>query len=56
MRPDGEPVFLEVNTLPGMTQTSLLPKAAAATGTGFAELCQWLVELAVEHPPLAATG
>ena len=56
VRPDGEPVFLEVNTLPGMTQTSLLPKAAAATGTGFAELCQWLVELAVEHPPLAATG
>ena len=56
VRPDGEPVFLEVNTLPGMTETSLLPKAAAATGTGFAELCQWLVELAVEHPPLAATG
>ncbi|MDP6082204.1 MAG: D-alanine--D-alanine ligase [Verrucomicrobiota bacterium] len=56
VRPDEEPVFLEVNTLPGMTETSLLPKAAAATGTGFAELCQWLVELAVEHPPLAATG
>ena len=56
VRPDGEPVFLEVNTLPGMTETSLLPKAAAATGTGFAELCQWLVELAVEPPPLAATG
>ena len=56
VRADGEPVFLEVNTLPGMTETSLLPKAAAATGTGFAELCQWLVELAVEHPPLAATG
>jgi len=56
VRPDGEPVFLEVNTLPGMTETSLLPKAAAASGTGFAELCQWLVELALEHPPLAATG
>jgi len=56
VRPDGEPVFLEVNTLPGMTETSLLPKAAAATGTGFTELCQWLVELAVENPPLAATG
>jgi D-alanine-D-alanine ligase len=56
MRPDGEPVFLEVNTLPGMTETSLLPKAAVASGTGFAELCQWLVELALEHPPLAATG
>ncbi|MDP6794068.1 MAG: D-alanine--D-alanine ligase [Verrucomicrobiota bacterium] len=56
VRPDGEPVFLEVNTLPGMTETSLLPKAAAATGTGFAELCQWLLELALENPPLAATG
>ena len=56
VRADGEPVFLEVNTLPGMTETRLLPKAAAAPGTGFAELCQWLVELAVEHPPLAATG
>jgi D-alanine-D-alanine ligase len=56
VRADGEPVFLEVNTLPGMTETSLLPKAAAASGTSFAELCQWLVELAVEHPPLAATG
>ncbi|MDP7012438.1 MAG: D-alanine--D-alanine ligase [Verrucomicrobiota bacterium] len=56
VRPDGEPVLLEVNTLPGMTDTSLLPKAAAATGTGFAELCQWLVELALENPPLAATG
>jgi D-alanine-D-alanine ligase-like ATP-grasp enzyme len=39
-----------------MTETSLLPKAAAASGTSFAELCEWLVELAVEHPPMAATG
>ncbi|MEE2946771.1 MAG: D-alanine--D-alanine ligase [Verrucomicrobiota bacterium] len=53
---DGEPVFLEVNTVPGMTETSLLPKAAVATGTGFVELCQWLVELALENPPFAATG
>jgi D-alanine-D-alanine ligase len=29
---------LEVNTIPGMTETSLLPKAAAAAGIGFAEL------------------
>ncbi|MBC8243233.1 MAG: D-alanine--D-alanine ligase [Verrucomicrobia bacterium] len=56
VQPDGEPVFLEVNTVPGMTETSLLPKAAAATGTGFVELCDWLVELALENPPLAATG
>ena len=31
---------LEANTLPGMTATSLLPKAAAAAGIEFAELCE----------------
>ena len=41
---DGEPVVLEVNTLPGMTETSLLPKAAAAAGIGYADLCQRMVE------------
>jgi len=35
----GEPYVLEVNTLPGMTETSLLPKSAAAAGIGFEELC-----------------
>ena len=48
VRPDGEPVVLEVNTLPGMTETSLLPKAAAAAGIGYAELCQRMVDLALE--------
>jgi len=47
VRPDLEPVVLEVNTLPGMTETSLLPKAAAAAGLGYAELCQRMVELAL---------
>ncbi len=38
--PDGgEPVILEVNTIPGMTETSLLPKAAAAAGIPFDDLC-----------------
>jgi D-alanine-D-alanine ligase len=46
VRPSGEPVLLEVNTLPGMTETSLLPKAAAAAGLEYAELCQSMVELA----------
>ena len=41
-----QPVVLEVNTLPGMTQTSLLPKAAAVAGMSFAQLCQRMVELA----------
>lgn len=35
----GEPVILEVNTIPGMTVTSLLPKAAAREGLSFADLC-----------------
>lgn len=47
VRADGSPVVLEVNTLPGMTETSLLPKAAAAAGIGFAELCQRMVDLAL---------
>jgi D-alanine-D-alanine ligase len=45
--PGGEPVVLEVNTLPGMTETSLLPKAAAAAGFSYEELCQRIVELAM---------
>ncbi len=53
VRPDGEPMVLEVNTLPGMTETSLLPKAAAAAGIGYAELCQRMVELAVVRKPEA---
>lgn len=33
------PVVLEVNTIPGLTETSLLPKAAAASGISFEDLC-----------------
>lgn len=36
----GNPYVLEVNTIPGMTATSLVPKAAAANGIDFAELCE----------------
>jgi D-alanine-D-alanine ligase len=32
--------FLEVNTIPGMTETSLVPKAAAAAGISFEDLCE----------------
>ena len=49
VRPNGEPVVLEVNTLPGMTETSLLPKAAAAAGMSYAELCQRMVDLALRR-------
>jgi D-alanine-D-alanine ligase len=40
LTPAGELVCLEVNTLPGMTATSLLPQSAAAAGIPFAELCE----------------
>ncbi len=49
VRADGLPVVLEVNTLPGMTETSLLPKAAAAAGMNYVELCQRMVELAIRR-------
>ncbi len=41
---DGEVYFLEINTLPGLTDESLLPKAAAAVGLTFEELVRHLVE------------
>ena len=40
---------LETNTIPGMTQTSLLPDAARAAGMSFPELCTHLIELALEQ-------
>ncbi len=36
--------FIEVNTLPGMTQTSLVPQEAAAVGISYEELCEKIVE------------
>jgi D-alanine-D-alanine ligase len=48
-----EPVVLEVNTLPGMTETSLLPKAAAAAGLSYAQLCQRMVDLALKRKVVA---
>ena len=38
----GEPVFLELNTLPGMTPRSLLPRAAAVAGIDYRTLCLWI--------------
>jgi D-alanine-D-alanine ligase len=49
VRASGEPVVLEVNTLPGMTPLSLLPKAAAADGIGYPELCQRMIEMALSR-------
>jgi len=45
---DGAVWLLETNTIPGMTETSLLPDAARAAGIEFVDLCRRLVELAVE--------
>lgn len=52
---------LEVNTLPGMTESSLLPKIAAAAGYDFVELCSAIVEsarlhTAMPHARTAAAG
>jgi D-alanine-D-alanine ligase len=46
--PANRPFVLEANTIPGMTETSLLPKAAAAIGLAFPELCQQIAELSLE--------
>lgn len=51
VRSDGSPSVLELNTLPGMTETSLLPKAAAAAGISYANLCQKMVDLALRRAP-----
>lgn len=42
-----EPYILEINTIPGFTSHSLLPKAAARMGISFVDLCQRIVELAM---------
>lgn len=44
VRADGECVVLELNTLPGMTETSLLPLSARTAGISFEDLCVWIVE------------
>jgi D-alanine-D-alanine ligase len=41
---EGNPFVIEANTIPGMTETSLLPKAAAAAGISFPELCMMIAE------------
>ncbi len=45
---NGQPWVLEVNTLPGMTETSLVPDAARAAGISYADLVEKLVQLALE--------
>lgn len=42
----GQPYTLELNSIPGFTETSLLPKAAAAAGMNFSELCDRIMKTA----------
>lgn len=44
----GQPWVLEANTIPGMTESSLLPKAARAAGIEFAELCMKIINLSIQ--------
>ncbi|HUF63579.1 MAG TPA: D-alanine--D-alanine ligase [Verrucomicrobiales bacterium] len=46
--PGDVPYVLEVNTIPGMTESSLLPKAAAAAGLDFSALCVRIAEASLE--------
>ena len=45
---DGTAWFLEINTLPGMTPTSLLPQEAAAVGIEYPALCERILEVSLE--------
>jgi D-alanine-D-alanine ligase len=45
----GRPWVVDVNASPGMTETSLLPMAAQAAGIGFDELCERILDLALER-------
>lgn len=46
---DGSMYVLEINTIPGMTEASLLPEAAAAVGISYPELCQRMIELSATN-------
>ena len=45
---EGRAWCLEVNTLPGMTPNSLIPRAAAVEGMSYPQLCEKIVELSLE--------
>ncbi len=48
---DGRPYVLEINTIPGFTGKSLLPKAARAAGIEFGDLCVKIMQLSVKGAP-----
>jgi D-alanine-D-alanine ligase len=53
---EADPLVLEANVIPGLTETSLLPMAAEAAGISFDELIDRIVKLALEPAPLLAGG
>jgi D-alanine-D-alanine ligase len=48
---DLKPYVLEVNTIPGMTPTSLLPKACAEVGISYESLCERIIQLSLAARP-----
>lgn len=56
VRKDGTPVMLETNSIPGMTDRSLLPDAAHHAGIEFSELCTHFVQWALEDVPACAVA
>jgi D-alanine-D-alanine ligase len=51
LSPANDPSVLEINTIPGMTETSLLPDAAAVAGIPYPELCARIIELSLAARP-----
>ncbi len=51
LSPEDEPFVLELNTIPGMTETSLLPDAAAVAGISYPQLCARIIELSLAARP-----
>lgn len=51
LREDGELFVLEANSVPGLTETSLLPQAADAAGIGFDQLVERILSIALSHEP-----
>jgi len=47
--PRGRPYVLEINTVPGMTETSLLPMAAAQVGIAYDDLVEWILQSALDR-------
>lgn len=46
---DNIPYILEINSVPGMTQTSLVPDAASHVGISFGDLCEMILQMAIEE-------